>query len=568
MPNRKVRNLLDKKFISSNLILGFLFNASFPSFASTLSEDGRLEVIEGNNIVINDILEIKDFVDFEIEGYSMINVASQKDSIAITSRSSSEGASKFDLHYLYPDTKYLIQFESDNTGVINKASLSGVEYQNYSVKKGINRFSITTLSEITSNELILDGSGFNLFNLVVTEDIGEEFDYFEGLKSVGQDDENGHRIEIEATNSSGELSNKIEIALNQPLRGTPFGVKDRIVRKDDEWVIERKFAEMVLDGSSDESWTINNPGHFVTGKKCNPVQKSGGAILSDKLASGYELGSSSMPNSIWCGNNQGIQSNKFTDVNTGKQWLSENPVTVIYELATPIYETLNIDFAIDTYLDTTYISNSSNIPANIKITLDRTANKVKEVIELARINPTAENIAMARMWIDLLEESTLKDEFEGELEEIIEIKDIMTMERKVVTANMDLYVKSENSLSMSLNTNNITFSSYSGVEDMEKLKAIELTINSSLPYNINACLESDILNADNTKSLDKELFNIKESSDNIYQKFNDNQDKITLKENCPSGNFITHNIDLKLGSSSAHTKDVYRAAIKIEVEQN
>ena len=162
----QTRGSVTKKFISNSLTIGLLLNTTLPSLASTLSDDRRYESFEGNDIIIDNVLEAEENVDVEIEGNTMINVANQKDSVAITSSNSPEGASRFDLHYLYPNTEYVIQFESDNIGEINTALLSGAEYRNYSVKKGTNRFNITTPSQIPSNELILDGDGFNLFNLV------------------------------------------------------------------------------------------------------------------------------------------------------------------------------------------------------------------------------------------------------------------------------------------------------------------------------------------------------------------------------------------------------------------
>lgn len=63
--------------------------------------------------------------------------------------------------------------------------------------------------------------------------------HFEGMKSVGQDDENGHKIEILSTNSDGSESNKKEILINEPLRGLPNGVKDRFVKIGSKWFIER-----------------------------------------------------------------------------------------------------------------------------------------------------------------------------------------------------------------------------------------------------------------------------------------------------------------------------------------
>lgn len=61
-----------KKLISSGLAIGFLLNTTLVSFASILSEDGRYETFEGNNITIDNILE-EDKVDVEIEGNTLIS---------------------------------------------------------------------------------------------------------------------------------------------------------------------------------------------------------------------------------------------------------------------------------------------------------------------------------------------------------------------------------------------------------------------------------------------------------------------------------------------------------------
>ena len=62
-----------KKLISSSLAIGLLFNTTLISFASVLSEDGRYETFEENNIAIDNILE-EDKVDVEIEGNTMVNL--------------------------------------------------------------------------------------------------------------------------------------------------------------------------------------------------------------------------------------------------------------------------------------------------------------------------------------------------------------------------------------------------------------------------------------------------------------------------------------------------------------
>ena len=47
------------------------------------------------------------------------------------------------------------------------------------------------------------------------------------------------------------------------------------------------------------------------------------------------------------------------------------------------------------------------------------------------------------------------------------ISDIV-LDKKLATSNLDVYIKSENILQMSLNTNSVTFEDFSGVEDMIK----------------------------------------------------------------------------------------------------
>ena len=51
----------------------FLSNINISSWASSWSDDGRYETLEGNNITVNDVLE-EDEVDVEIEGNTLINV--------------------------------------------------------------------------------------------------------------------------------------------------------------------------------------------------------------------------------------------------------------------------------------------------------------------------------------------------------------------------------------------------------------------------------------------------------------------------------------------------------------
>ena len=176
-----------------------------------------------------------------------------------------------------------------------------------------------------------------------------------------------------------------------------------------------------------------------------------------------------------------------------------------------------------------------------------------------------EDISYFRKIINDLDESMNKDLLQNRLNDIY--PKTLTLDRELATSNMDVYIKSENILQMALDTNSITFEDFSGVEDIIRENAVNVSINSSLPYQLNAYLPVEIQNADKTNIMDKSILNIKENSESIYQVFSSTSDKLVLKDNCPSGNDLIHGIDIKLSGGIAHEKDVYKTTIKFEAEQ-
>ena len=124
-----------------------------------------------------------------------------------------------------------------------------------------------------------------------------------------------------------------------------------------------------------------------------------------------------------------------------------------------------------------------------------------------------------------------------------------------------------NTLCLSLDTNSVTFEEYSGVEDMEKLNAVNLTVESSLPYELNVSLEGEIQNADKTETLDKSILGIRANGDVDYKSFVGISTYLILVDNQEAGKVNTHGIDLKLNKNVTYKTDVYRTVIKFEVKQ-
>lgn len=146
----------------------------------------------------------------------------------------------------------------------------------------------------------------------------------------------------------------------------------------------------------------------------------------------------------------------------------------------------------------------------------------------------------------------------GSNEEDVDLIDENSTDDKVVLDNI---------LTVTLDTQAVKFENVNSIDDLVQEKAINITIDSNLPYQINSYLVTDMQNNDKTKTMPREVFNIKESSESSYFSFKDVDEKMVLKDDCPAGINNPHSVDIMLKGGIAYEKDSYRATIKIEVEQ-
>ena len=157
--------------------------------------------------------------------------------------------------------------------------------------------------------------------------------------------------------------NKKEISLNEPLRGLPNGIRDTIEKINGEWKIVRRCVEVTLNGS-ETSWNRNTDFNgtevlffYINTKHSTSLPegatKSNGNIvyiqcdsfpcyaLKDRVNNKNNnieaiiYSDTSNPLIQFHINKSKLSSE---DVAGFKQWLSQNPTKVIYELATPIIE--------------------------------------------------------------------------------------------------------------------------------------------------------------------------------------------------------------------------------------
>ena len=359
------------------------------------------------------------------------------------------------------------------------------------------------------------------------------------------------------------------INLKEPLRSIN-DTKDTLKKIKNKWYVERNCSEVQFDGSDDEEWILNTSYdkifeeyivfHQLIGRKNAISDKFPVDLISNapyehiRVTDSYTF--------IY------IEKSRLEslDLNGFKKWLSQNPINLVYELNESVYEKVDFNYEVLESEDLLNINSKSLIPATMKVKVDRIINKSNEAIEQALSNPTLDNISLARMWVNQIPESLLKEEMQMKLSNISNISDIQ-LDRKTTTSNLDVYIKCENILQMSLDTNQISFDDFSGIEDVEKVNAVNITINSSLPYQLNAYLPTEIQNSDKSATMNKSILNIKESSETEYKEFTNLNEKVVLKDNCSSGNQLVHGINIRLKGGIAHEKDVYKAIIKLEAEQ-
>ena len=142
------------------------------------------------------------------------------------------------------------------------------------------------------------------------------------------------------------MENKKEISLNEPLRGLSNGTKDTIEKINGEWKIVRRCGEVILNGT--ESWSEYGSQELENSRY---YYYNFGGVKSSSIICNILPVNSPDADGMWSNDIEGIAYKlgnkcfrirlsklKASTLNEFKQWLTQNPVKLIYELETPIIE--------------------------------------------------------------------------------------------------------------------------------------------------------------------------------------------------------------------------------------
>ena len=163
-------------------------------------------------------------------------------------------------------------------------------------------------------------------------------------------------------------SNSTKIPLLSPLRSLPNGVCDEIIldRENNKAKIIQRVGKVILDGSENWGYTPD----WVKGETIGFYllnDKSNGFCLSDKFIFYHGINSVdhecvSFPKNAWLGVRIKVDKLGTQDVDGFKQYLQQNPLTVYYDLATPIVTEIDLEGYPYVYKDGHIFLNSEVAP--------------------------------------------------------------------------------------------------------------------------------------------------------------------------------------------------------------
>lgn len=193
-------------------------------------------------------------------------------------------------------------------------------------------------------------------------------------------------------------------------------------------------------------------------------------------------------------------------------------------------------------------------------------NRALELISIAEKSLNGSDIEKANLAISKIVDNTKRESLIKKLNiisnESID-KEVESSDLGVPIINDIASISTSSGITLSVDTNNITFDYLNISDDTTIHKAITLDVTSSLPYDINMYIEGGITSNTNGTNLNNNVFSVKESSSSNFLTFDDSG-VVTVLSNSPAGAAISHSIDVRLNTSKNIIRDVYKTVFKIE----
>ena len=193
---------------------------------------------------------------------------------------------------------------------------------------------------------------------------------------------------------------KISFNIGEPLRSLPNGVCDEIRNSNGQWELVRRVGKVVFDGT--EKWEYN------TGVDCSTYSPFYTRVSNKKVGSENNFISDRfmVKTSLFaeCEATWGEETNtviyikilnsKLSSLNTAgfKQWLSQNPTTVYYELETPTITPVEpIEFEVKPLANMTINSEIAPVSKH-KVVLNRAGQIEQGIVQIAELKKRVDTL--------------------------------------------------------------------------------------------------------------------------------------------------------------------------------
>lgn len=328
---------------------------------------GKYKTFEGTEISIENCVKAK-VKDLVVEGKTYQNLVSNleelvgnvytRDTVAIIDTSLFKANTTYTAIITISESNYSHEKYGAIFSIFYPTLTNG--YVSISLKDGTFKLKFTTREETPSKIQVgvqygnSATSSFKLNNLIVLEGDYTNIDLpnnINGIESVTEKENNVLSVKIN--------DNTTTLNLPIPLRSLPNGTCDTIEGN----TLVQRVGKVVYNGSED--WKLgvttgNVPVFYLVSANLKG--------LSSLICDTYTVQTTTKDKSIYCGNawRPQIRDDTCATVEDFKAYLTENPVTVYYELATPIIHSLEIP-QLATTKGTNIITTTNNIKPNLKI---------------------------------------------------------------------------------------------------------------------------------------------------------------------------------------------------------
>lgn len=266
---------------------------------------------------------------------------------------------------LKPNTTYTVSSNNGLSSVVTKDSVGDSVLRFYDK----DTTSVTKMNKV----LVLEGDYITGNPPIPAFFKGMESTFEQQLVTDEKDKNYGkYKVSVKATNPDNSQQNNITFYLKEPLRGVG-DVKDKVYVKEDKVVVERNCASVTFSDSVDEGdWYMQPIGHYQITSPYNIHLKQNLGAICNKLPVGDNTDQVYIfpilqGDISYIRVQNGVT--KWKTLEQFKQYLQQNPITVIYQLATPTYEQVeyfDLKLFVEIFKDTTIIYNS-NIPVTSTI---------------------------------------------------------------------------------------------------------------------------------------------------------------------------------------------------------